>query len=229
MQAMSLTEVSNPQYQGPGFTWVPSYAPVYAVAGNFFSPSPTSNGWGYLYGGPLGVDFGGGDCFQQCSGDQGIQQFVGQNLLVSFANPVTEVNVSQIGNAYNGVTLEAFNSADQEVGYCAAAPGDAQGPGTYQCGSVPAPQVGQESYTVLSSATAPDQWQVQTTISATGISKILIGGYNNGGDQINTIRYAAPELNPGVAGNALVLLIGALLVLRGTRRATSQSCEKPIR
>jgi hypothetical protein len=200
----TMTLVADPNGPpNPFGTWMPSYAPVYAGANNSFSASASSlpsnvGGWGYFFG-PLD-----GSCFQSCSGPQGDN--FGQNLLVNFNAPVSQVDVSQIGNAENGVAIEAFNSSNQEVSYCAATPGIALGPGNYGC------------YSVLSAAGNDTAWQVSTMVSAPNISRVVIGGYNMGGDQVNTIRYAAaPEIDPSSWVSGLTLLLGGLLVLRGGR------------
>jgi hypothetical protein len=195
LSAMSLVpDLSAPP--SPFTTWMPSYAPVYA-SGDFFSSSSTgSSGWGE-FSAPLDSS-----CFQLCTGPQG-NNFQ-TNLLVSFAAPVDQVDVSQIGNATNGMALEAFNSSNQEVGYCAAATGNAQGVGHYGC------------YSVMNSD--PLNYQVSTSIYANDISRIVVGGYNMGGDQIGTIRVArAPEIDPASAASGFTLLLGGLLVLRGRR------------
>jgi hypothetical protein len=208
LEAMSLVAVPNAP--GPFTVWTPSYAPVYAAAGNFFSASSTANsGWGAFFGPLYPGAYGGGDCFQQCSGPQGGADFQ-TNLLVNFSTPVDEVNVFQIGNAFNGVALEAFDSSDQEVGYCAATPGNLQGPGNYGCYSVLSP-----------AASSAGQWQVDTSIHADNISKILVGAYNNRGDEVDTIQYkrllGAPEIDPSSVASGLTLLLGILMVLRGRR------------
>ena len=227
LQTMSLTPALNaPSPQGPFTTMDASYAPVYAVAGNYFSPSPTSNGWGFLYGGPLGV-YGTGNCFQQCNVANIEGQLTGPGLLINFNSPVNEVSVSQLGNSDNGVTMEAFNSANREVGYCAAAPGGGINPGQYQCYSAPGmSQVGTDTFTVLSPPELTEEWQVVTTISAADISKVLVAGYNNGGDEINTIRYSAPEIGTDAAASGLTFLLGGLLVMRGRRVRAPMSMSR---
>jgi hypothetical protein len=213
LQAMSL--VPDPNIPPVPFTtWMPSYSPIYAAAGNFFSSSPTENSGFGLFFEPLDSS-GTGDCFQQCTGGQG--SFFGTNLLVSISTSVNQVSVSQIGNSANGVAIEAFNSSDQEVGYCAATPGGIpQAPGTYACSGTTQPGPG--SYTVISGGNGGSDWQVSTSISAPGISKVLIGAFNNTGDQVNTIRFfGAPEIDPISSVSALTLLLGGLMILRGKR------------
>lgn len=205
LQAMTLQDSGLPM-DGPFTTWIPSYSAVYASAGNFLSASPTENtGWGYFFG-PLDSN-GVGDCFQQCTGMAG-NNFL-SNLLVSFDTPVSQISISQIGNPFNDAAVEAFNSADQEVGYCVA-----NGPlpvGTYDCGS--------GSFTIIVGSDNSPAWQISTTISAPDISKVLIGAYNNSGDEVNTIRYmAAPEIDPNSVASGLTLLLGGLAVLLGARR-----------
>lgn len=202
LQAMSFVPVQAAP-PTPFGTWMPSYSPVYAVSGDFISQTPFANsGWGYFF---APVYSGSGDCFQICSGPVG--QDFGDNLLVSFSSPVSQVDVTQIGNAENGVAIEAFNSSDQEVGLCIAAPGgSASGPGNFGC------------YSVSSPAGSDTSWQVNTMVSAPDISKVIIGAYNNGGDGVKTIRYmTAPEINPASWTSGLTLLFGALLVLGGRR------------
>jgi hypothetical protein len=196
LQAMSLVADSSIPAV-PFTTWMPSYAPVYTASDNSFSSMSTgSSGWGEFFN-PLDSS-----CFQLCTGPQG-NNFQ-TNLLVSFSTPIDQVNVSQIGNAMNGVALEAFDSFNQEVGYCVAATGGAQPVGNYGCYSV--------------NSNADSSYQVSTSIHANDISKILMGGYNMGGDQINTIQIArAPEIDPASAASGFTLLLGALLCLRGRR------------
>jgi hypothetical protein len=194
LQSMTLVET-----QVAPFMDVASFAPVYATAGNLFSSDPNdASGWGPFFG-PFD-----GSCLTSCLIQQGSN--FGTNLLVSFSTPVDQVYVSQIGNAFNGVALEAFNSSNQEVGFCGAAPGMDLGPGNYGC------------YSVLSNHAGDGQWQVTTSLQAPDISKVIIGGFNNGGDQVNTIRYmAAPEIDPASVASGITLLLGSLVVMRGRR------------
>jgi hypothetical protein len=203
LAAMSL--VPNPNGPpNPFGSWTPSYSSVYAGADNTFSASASTlssnvGGWGDFFG---ALD---GSCFQSCSGPQGNN--FGQNLLLSFSAPVSQVDVSQIGNAFNGVAIEAFNSSNQEVSYCAATPGNSQGPGNYGC------------YSVLSPLGNDNDWQVSTMVSGPSISKVIIGGYNNGGDRVDTIRYiAAPEIDTASLASGLTLLLGGVLVVSGRRQ-----------
>lgn len=191
----SMSLVPGTVAGNPFTVWTPSYAPVYAVGDFFSSSSSSAAGWG---------SNSGLSCFQGCLGSQGSN--FGTNLLLDFNRPVTMVSVFQTGNAFNGVDLQAFNSSNQLVGYCGATPGHAQSVGNYGC------------YSVINGAI--QQWQVDTSVSASAISKILIGGFNNGGDEISAIRYAgAPEIDSASAASGLALLLGSLVVLRGRRGA----------
>lgn len=189
----------------------PSYAPVYSTnpdgpaasvfAGSVFSSNQTSAfGWGGMWG---GVD---GSCFSQCS-PPNIPDGFGTNLLVSFAAPVNSVSVFNIGDIFNGVYMEAFDSTNHMVGFCETA-FDPQAMGNYGCYSV-LNQGGEGSYETETSVLAG---------SSGGISKILIGGYNNS-YSMSTIQYTAraPEIDPASAASGLSLLLGGLLVLRGRR------------
>jgi hypothetical protein len=150
-----------------------------------------------------GVD---ASCFSQCSPPDRPDGF-GTNLLVSFDAPVTSVSVFNIGDIFNGVYMEAFDSSNQAVGFCETA-FNPQAMGNYGCYSV-LNQGGEGSYETETSVLAS---------SSGGISKILIGGYNNS-YSMSSIKYttAAPEIDPTSAASGLTLLLGGLLVLCGRR------------
>jgi hypothetical protein len=189
----------------------PNYAPVYATNPDgpastalptlVFSSSPSIDfGFGGMWGGISG------SCFSQCSPPDR-PDFFGTNLLVSFGAPVTSVSVLNVGDIFNGVYIEAFDSSNQTVGFCETA-FNPQAIGNYGCYSV-LNQGGEGSY------------EIQTSVfgsSSSGISKILIGGYNND-FSMSTIKYtaAAPEIDPTSAASGLTLLLGGLLILRGRR------------
>jgi hypothetical protein len=184
--------------------WTPTYAPVYAV-GNLFTSSSTAsvslgtaNSWGPILQ-PVA-----GDCFNVCSGGQVFLS--GTELLASFNTPISLASVLQIDNDANGDFMQAFNSADQLVAYCLP-PIFAQQPvGNYGC------------YSVVNSDFI--NYQEVTSVTAPDISKILMGGYNNGGEigVIKTVR--VPEIDPASAASGLTLLLGGLMVLRGRRPVT---------
>jgi len=181
--------------------WTPSYAPVYAV-GNFFTSSPTASvslGTTYSWGGFLQP--AAGDCFTVCGGSAAL--LYGTDLLASFSSPVSFASALQIGNDANGDFIQAFNSSDQLVGYCIP-PIFAQQPvGNYGC------------YSVVNSDF--ENYQENTSVTATNITRILMGGYNNVG-QIGTIEaIRVPEIGATSAASGLTLLLGGLLVLRGRR------------
>jgi len=179
----------------PFTVYVPTYGQVYAVGDTFSASSSFATGWGANFG---------LSCFQGCVGGQGAE--VGTNLLIDFNNPVSMVSVFQTGNAFNGVDLQAYNNVNQLVGYCDAAPGGPQSVGSYGC------------YSVTNGAAT--QWGVDTSVSANDISKILVGGYNAGGDQVNEIQFArAPEIDRASAANGVLLLFGGLAVLRSRRQS----------
>lgn len=194
--------------------YVPSYAPVYA--GNYDDAfdstvkytfnrllTPGDGGYAAMYGGI------GGSCFTACSYPDRPDTF-GTNLLIEFASPVSSVSTLDVGDSYNFVDMEAFNASNQIIGNCSTTTspneGSPQPLGNYGC------------YSVLSLGEFANQ--VETTISAStgsGISKILIGGYNND-YSISTITYtAAPEIDPASAAGGVALLFGGLMVLRGRR------------
>ena len=58
-----------------------------------------------------------------------------------------------------------------------------------------------------------------TSVAAPNISKILVGGYNQGGEIGAMAAIGAPEIDPASAASGLTLLLGALLVFRGRRVA----------
>lgn len=181
--------------------WTPSYTPVYAQ-GSLFAQNSQNTGmqtgnWGEFF------QPAAGDCFQVCSGSSSFLQ--GTDLLASFSNPVSFASVLQIDNDANGDFMEAFNSSDQLVGYCLP-PIFAQQPvGNYGC------------YSVVNSDFF--NYQEVTSVAAPNISKILVGGYNQGGEIGAMAAIGAPEIDPASAASGLTLLLGALLVFRGRRVA----------
>jgi len=206
LQAMSLQHLTNDPNTGFA-VWTPSFAPVYAADGGLFSPSSTglsASSWGpFLV--PLTTS-----CLQECTG---LDPLFGTDLLVSLNTPVSMASVFQTGDFGNGVLLQAFNSSDQVVGYCLAAPGGPQPLGNYGCYSVTRSD-GFENFSLTTSVST----------GTADISKILIGAYNNGGDAIGRIKLGAPEIDPASAASAFTLLVGALLVIRGRRR---MKCTQP--
>jgi hypothetical protein len=199
LQAISLENLTNDPVTGNAI-WTPSFAPVYAGEGGLFSPSSTGSSafsWGPFLIPPAT------SCLQQCTG---LDPIFGTDLLVSFNTPVSMVSVFQTGNFDNGVLMQAFNSFDQVVGYCLAAPGGPQPVGNYGCYSV-------------NSSDGFENVNLTTSVSAgtPDISKILVGAYNNGGDAISRIHLGAPEIDPASAASGFTLLLGAVLVLRGRR------------
>jgi hypothetical protein len=200
LQAMSLENLSNDPMTGNA-VWTPSFAPVYAGEGGLFSPSSTGSpafSWGPLLIPPTT------SCLQQCTG---LDPIFGTDLLVSFDTPVSMASVFQAGDFDNGVLMQAFNSSDQVVSYCLAAPGGPQPVGNYGCYSV-------------SSSDGFENFSLTTSVSTgtTNISKILVGAYNSGGDAISLIHLGAPEIDPTSAASGFTLLLGCILVLRGRGR-----------
>ena len=200
LQAMSLQNLANDPITGNAI-WTPSFAPVYAGDGGLFSPSATGSSafsWGPMLIPPTT------SCLQQCTG---LDPIFGADLLVSFNTPVSMASVFQAGDFDNGVLMQAFNSSDQVIGYCLAAPGGPQPVGNYGCYSV-------------NSSDGFENFNLTTSVSTgtADISKILVGAYNNGGDAISRIHLGAPEMDPTSAASGLTLLLGAVLVLRGRRR-----------
>ncbi len=195
--------------------YAPSYAPVYATnaenapdfTGSVFSSAASSDsGYGPMWG---GID---GSCFSVCTPPNRPDGFQ-TNLLVEFASSVSSVSIFDIGNAFNGVYMEAFNASDQIVGYCDPTVGVLP-VGNYGCFSV-----------INNSDPDSGGYEQETSIQASstsGISKILIGGLNNSAD-ISTIKYTAyaPEIDPNSAASGLALLVGGLLVLRGRKKLGS--------
>lgn len=192
----------------PTFSHTPSYAPVYtaiAGTGDFSDTGLTSvftnstSRWGPNFGAI------GGACFSQCDPTQ-LPDNTQTNLLISFDAPVTSVSILEFGNIYNGNYMQAYDSSNQPVGFCETG-FSPQASGNYGC------------YSVLAGGGNEDV-ETQTEIlasSSSGISKIIVGGYNQG-DDLSTIKYtsvSAPEINPTSAASGLTLLLGGLLVLRG--------------
>jgi hypothetical protein len=202
LSTMSLVPDGTDPHTGISIS-VPSFAPVYA-AGSFFSPSSTGSStfgeWG-----PYARDLTD-NCFQGCSSQGG--STLQSMLLVDFNSPVSMVSVFQIANDFNGEMLQAFDSADQLLGYCFPSIGDLQPVGNYGC------------YSVLNNNDF-QHTQVETSFTASNISKVLVGGYNTA-DQIGAIEVVrAPEIDPTSAASGLTLLMGGLVVLRGRKKLDS--------
>ena len=129
-------------------------------------------------------------------------------LLIEFAAPVTSVSIFEDENNYNGVYMEAFNASNQIAGDC----------GTIRRAPLPVGNYG--CYSALTNPPDLVNQEMETSVSSSGgISKILIGGYNNG-VAVSTIKYttvSAPEIDPTSAASGLTLLLGTLVVLRGRR------------
>jgi hypothetical protein len=199
LSAMTLVSDGNDPVTGIPL-WTPSYAPVYAVGG-LFTSSPTASavlGTTNSWGGFFQPNFG--DCFQVCGGADAF----GANLLVNFTNPVSFATALQIGNDANGDFIEAFNSSDQLVASCIPPAFAEQPVGNYGC------------YSVVNSAFF--QYSEETSVSASDISKILMGGYNNVGQIGEIVAISAPEIDPTSAASGLMLLAGGLVVLRGRKK-----------
>jgi len=169
LSTFSLTQIGSTSANLP--LYAPSYAPVYATlpsnpqpdfAGSVFSSSaPADFGYAPMWGGI------GGSCFTQCTAPDRPDGF-GTNLLVDFSSPVASVSILDVGNWANGVYMEAFNASNQIVGSCAPTVA-VLAVGNYGC------------FSVLNNSFADaGGYEQETSISAGGgISKILIGGYNN--------------------------------------------------
>ena len=189
-------------------TYTPSFAPVYtandSIIGSsiFTTPNTFNTGsWGPNWGEV------GGTCFSKCNSTE-LPDGVDTNLLITFASPVTSVSILDIGDIFNGVYMQAYDSSDQTVGSCLTS-FSPQAIGNYGCYSV-LNQGGEGSYETETSILAS---------SSNGISGILIGGYSNN-YSVSTIKYttAAPEIDPTAAASGLTLLLGGLLVVHGTRK-----------
>jgi len=214
--SFSLQDVGALPSGAPLF--VPSYGSIYAdsvgpgqqlAVTSVFSNNPSPANSQPFFGLGTGIP---GSCFTACSGtDLPFLFGIGTPLLIEFASPVTSVTISEDENSYNGVYMEAFNASNQIAGNCGTSAGAPQAVGNYGC------------YSVLTDPPNLVNQQVQTSISSSaGISKILVGGYNNG-VAISTINYQAfpaPEIDPASAASGLTLLLGGFMVLRGRRRAS---------
>jgi len=192
--------------------WKPSYSDVYAE-GNLFAQNDLTPGGNFgmqtaLWGTVLQPESGAGNCFQVCIGgsfpqDPNVSGV--SNLLVTFNGPVNFASALQIGNFADGEFLDAFNSSDQLVAQCIPS-FDTLAIGNYGC------------FSVLNTQYISG-YQLETSVAASDISKILLGGYNQGAEigAIEAVR--APEIDPASAASGLTLLLGGLLVLRGRRVA----------
>lgn len=183
--------------------WKPSYSAVYAE-GNLFSPNADTQtaAWGTAV-----LPVHGEDCFKACDGgnfiDTNLSDGEVTDLLVSFNNPVSFANALQIGNVWNGEFIDAFNSSDQLVAQCIPSV-DLLPVGNYGC------------YSQLNTL-YEGNFQLETSVTATGITKILLGGLNVPA-QIGAISaVSAPEIDPTSAASGITLLLGGLLVLCGRR------------
>ena len=208
----SLEDVGTLPSGAPLF--VPSYGSVYAdsvgpgqqlTVTSVFSTSPSPANSEPFFGLGTGIP---GSCFTACSGTELPYLFgIGTPLLIEFASPVTSVSILEDENSFNGVYMEAFNASNQITGNCGTDAGNPQTVGNYGC------------YSVLTDPPYLQNQEVETSISAVGgISKILVGGYNNG-VAISTIKYSmsAPEIDAASVASGLTLLIGGLMVIRGRR------------
>ena len=211
LSTMSFVSAGNDPNTGIPL-WSPTYAPVYAE-GNLFAQNvltgPNSGMQTGLWGTVLQPVSGGGDCFHACIGfsfpqDPHVSSV--SDLLVSFNSPVSLASALQIGNFANGEFLDAFNSSDQLVAQCIPS-FDTLAVGNYGC------------YSVLNTQYLSN-YQLATSVTAPDISKIVLGGYNQGAEigAIEAVR--APEIDPASAASGLTLLLGGLMVLRGRRSAT---------
>lgn len=175
-----------------------SYAPVYADGDLFTTqPSPTYlPDWGILFLGPANL------CLQACLPVTQTSQ--GTDLLISFNKPVDMVTALQIDNPMDGMSIQAFNSSNQLVGYCGAF--GLQPEGNYGC------------YSVLSLCGDQVTCEEKTSAAGPNITKVLVGGYNDY-DEVGAFQFkvSAPEIDPAAAASGLTLLLGGLLVLRGRR------------
>jgi hypothetical protein len=215
LESFSLNVIGSvPNGDNPLPLYAPSYAPVYAATPpepltvtSIFSPSTAGEVWWQM--GEMG-----GACFTACTALTANlpPNFLGTDLLISFANPVSSVSVLDDGNSMNGLEMEAFNASNQEIGNCDINGIGPQPVGNYGCYSVLA----------LEGIGFQDHEETETTLSG-AISKILIGGQNVG-EYMSTIQYTsapntfgAPEIDPTSAASGLTLLLGGLMVLRGRR------------
>jgi hypothetical protein len=153
---------------------VPSYGSVYADSvgpgqqlsvTSVFSTNPSPANSEPWYGLSNGIP---GACLTACSAYD-LPFLFGTPLLIEFASPVKSVTISEDEDSYNGVYMEAFNASNHLVGNCGTSAGAPQPVGNYGC------------YSVLTDPHNSNNQKVETSISSSGgISKILIGGYNNG-------------------------------------------------
>jgi hypothetical protein len=153
---------------------VPSYDSVYADSvgpgqqlsvTSVFSNNPSPVNSEPWYGLPSAIP---GSCLTACSAYD-LTFLFGTPLLIEFASPVKSVTISEEGDSYNGVYMEAFNASNHIVGNCGTFAGAPQPVGNYGC------------YSVLTDTQNSNNQQMETSISSSGgISKILVGGYNNG-------------------------------------------------
>jgi len=213
----AITFVKGPATAGSiySFSYTPSYAPVYvgndSINTGVTPVFTTSTSYLGYYSEYWGANYGaiGGACFTQCDPSE-LSDDVGTNLLISFATPVTSVSVLNFGDPENGMYMQAYDSTNQAAGYCETS-FSPQPNGNYGC------------YTVIGPS-QPDPLYLETETSvlassSSGISKIILGGFNQG-DDLSTIKYTtygAPEIDPTSAASGLTLLMGVLLVLRGRR------------
>ena len=195
--------------------YAPSYGSVYAdsvgpgqqlTVTSVFNTNPSPANSQPFYGLGTGIP---GSCFTACGAyDLPFLFGIGTPLLIEFAAPVTSVSIIEDENNYNGVYMEAFNASNQIAGDCGTDPNGPLPVGNYGC------------YSALTNPPDLVNQEVETSVSSSGgISKILIGGYNNG-VAVSTIKYttvSAPEIDPTSAASGLTLLLGTLVVLRGRR------------
>jgi hypothetical protein len=186
--------------------WKPSYSDVYAK-GNLFAQYVPNVGLGTDDWGTGVFPVSGEDCFKACDGSNFISTDLTDvgvsDLLVSFNSPVSFASALQIGNLFNGEFLDAFNSSDQLVAQCLPS-FDILPVGNYGC------------YSQLNTQ-YEGNFQLKTSVTATGITKILLGGVNVTAEIGAISAVSAPEIDPTSVASGLTLLLGGLSVLRGRR------------
>lgn len=173
------------------------YGTTCSIGTSVFAPSPTGGlplpggaNWGP--GGFWGDPYYGDEAFSCSQNCSVFAEAAGSVVLrLEFAQPINFVDALALSNGGDPTEIAAFDSSGNMVGIS-----------DNGCSPI---------------CSSGGFWGNATITTATpDISTVLIGG-SDSFRPINTISYAAPEIDPTSAVSGLTLLLGGLMVLRGRR------------